>query len=155
MFLPESLIYFLQLSFTQSAVIYGFKGPGSMLVHMLCSPNQVSGQTTGCKFLRTICLLINNESSHVLFDTCSDLLVNQSRVSSSVFFFLQCNVIVGKWANKKQGVAFSWPGVQAENQFTLKIVLSQVTHSHLVHVGGVVNDLPQPLLWTGAHLLHQ
>lgn len=92
MFLPESLIYFLQLSFTQSAVIYGFKGPGSMLVHMLCSPNQVSGQTTGCKFLRTICLLINNESSHVLFDTCSDLLVNQSRVSSSGFFFpsMQC-----------------------------------------------------------------
>lgn len=57
-----------------------------MLLHVLCSPNQVSGQTSGCKFLRTICLLINNESSHVLFDTCSDLLVNQSRVSNSFFF---------------------------------------------------------------------
>lgn len=55
-------------------------------------------------------------------------------------------------------MAFSWPGVQAENRGTLKIVLSQVTHSHLVHTGGgewVVNDLPQPLLCIGAHLLHQ
>lgn len=94
-----------------------------MLLHMLCSPNQVPGQSTGCKFLRTICLLINNESSHVLFDTCSDLLVNQSRVSNFGFFSFNVMLLLGNEPTREARHSFflargtSRESVHSKNNF--------------------------------------